>query len=415
MIYVSRLARADLFPIMIIMKSKHLLHLVQQSIAVTIATLLLISHSSSVFGQSVQRKLSDEGTWQITEQPETGTPEHEIYMARKALANKDYSDARKRADAFIDAHPQHILVGDAMLIRGECLQATENYYKALYDYESVAVGYPGSESFTIALEREYEIAEIFAAGKRRKLWGMRLLSAKEEAAELFIRIQERLPGSQLAQKAGKALADFYFNERDLALAVIAYDLYIENFPRAEDRERAMERIVHANLAKSKGAEFDPSGLYEARAWIDMIENRFPAESEQMGADALRSRIDESDANRMLYDAKWYFDQDDYVSTRFVLKKLLRKYPATVAAQNGYLVMVDQGWVAAPATTPAEIASQPEVEITQPEAGVSQSEESASQLETAITPPNEPDAQPEQAEAPPDQQSTTESITEVDVP
>jgi len=237
MIWVSRLVRADLFPTITTMKPNRFLQSVQHAIVASTTITLLISLTSNVLGQSVQRKLSDEGTWQITEQPETGTPEHEVYMARKALANKEYADARKRADAFIDAHPQHILVGDALLIRGECLQATGNYYKALYDYESVAVGYPGSESFTIALEREFEIAEIFAAGKRRKLWGMRLLSAKEEAAELYIRIQERLPGSQLAQKAGKALADFYYNERDLALAVIAYDLYIENFPRAEDRER----------------------------------------------------------------------------------------------------------------------------------------------------------------------------------
>jgi len=177
----------------------------------------------------------------------------------------------------------------------------------------------------------------------------------------------------------------------------------------------MRRIVHANLAKSKGAEFDPAGLYEARAWIDMIENRFPAESEQMGADALRSRIDESDANRMLYDAKWYFDQDDRISARFVLKRLLRQYPATVAAQNGYLVMVDQGWVNAPATIPAETASLPDDEDTQPEAEVSQPEETTLQLETETTTPDESEVQPEQAETPPDEQSTTESVSEVDVP
>ncbi len=305
---------------------------------------ILIALPNYSSAQVIKRTLDDLDDWQVTEEPVIGTPEYELYLVRKLLAEDRFSQAKSKADDWIEKHPNHAATADAYLIRGQARQSAKEYYKALFDYEFVARTYPGSEAFIHALEHEMEIAHIFASGTKRKMWGFRMAGAKDEAEELYIRIQERVPGSKLAEEAGRALADYYYRERDMSMAATAYDLYIDNYPTATDRVEAMQQLVYSHIAKHKGPRFDPSGLYEADAWLEMIERGHPADAEQMGAEALKARIRESDAARMLEDARWYAKRADDVSTRFLLKRLLRRYPTTVAGQTAYRVLVNRGWI-----------------------------------------------------------------------
>ena len=160
-------------------------------------------------------------------------------------------------------HPKHPLLPEAYLLRGDSLKARRSYYKALFEYEFVAVSFTGSEAFVRALEREFEIAQLFAAGTKRKLWGMRIVDASNEAEELLIRIQERLPGSRLAEDAGMALGDFYFSRRKMDLAAEMYSLFIQNFPRSRRIAKARKRLIYAYLASFKGAQIR-DGLVSVR-------------------------------------------------------------------------------------------------------------------------------------------------------
>lgn len=357
-----------------------ILHHHARAIAMTVAAACAVTLSLTAptgLAQSVKRNLDDLDGWKVVEEPTPGTPEYGIYEIRRALADGRFSEAESKADHWIDAHPRHSLLAEAYLARGQAKEGREDHYKALFDYEFVARSFTGSDAFTRAMEREFAIAKMFANGKRRKLWGIRFASAKDEAEELFIRIQERMPGSELAERAGRALADFYYQNRDMNMAATAYDLYIRNYPDAQDRDEAMKQLVYSNVGKSKGPEFDPSGLYEADAWLETIDRAYPAEAEQMGADALRVRIRESDADRMLEDAKWYLKRKDEVSARFILKRLLRKYASTASGQIAYRFMADKGWIGPKPKSEPAAATQGE-----PTADESNASETETQFEPA---------------------------------
>src|SRR5262245_16413477 len=141
--------------------------------------------------------LGADDTWKQGQAPDPATPEGQLAEARAALAAKDYERARTIASDWIEQHPQHLLIAEAYLIRADALVGDGDEYKALYDYEYIARMYAGSEVFVAALERELAIAKRYADGYKRKLWGLRMVGAGDEAEELFIRVQERLPGSRL--------------------------------------------------------------------------------------------------------------------------------------------------------------------------------------------------------------------------
>lgn len=267
------------------------------------------------------------------QEPDPHTPEGELHAIRKLIAERRPGEASDVAKAWIKEHPNHPLLAQAYLIRGDARAANKDYYKALFDYEYVIRGFPGSDEFNTALERELSIAEAFGRGVKRKLWGMRILPAGGEAEELYIRIQERAPGSKIAERAGIELADFYYRRSEMVLAAEAYELFLQNYPRSQWREHAMKRQILSNLATFKGPRFDATGLIEAQRRLEDYKSDFPAAAEQIGAEALLTRVDETLATRTYLVAEWYEGRGKKVSASVMYKRVLRDHGGSVAAQR----------------------------------------------------------------------------------
>lgn len=275
--------------------------------------------------------LSENETWEAVGTFDPLSPEGQLTQARRALADGLVKEAQKLAAAWIDRNQHHPLLPEAYLIKGDALKAQAKYYDALFDYEHVARTFPASEAFVTALEREYEIARLYATGTKRKLLGMRLLDAGDEAQELLILIQERLPGSALAERAAIELADFYYRRGRMQLAVNMYTIFLENHPRSRHVSKARWAISIAHLATFKGPEFDATGLHDARRSLEVLMNLEPATAERVGADAMLIRVDEMDARKLLMTAQWYERTGDPIAAELILRRLLERYPRSVAA------------------------------------------------------------------------------------
>lgn len=296
-----------------------------------VGVVLVIGMASTAHAQ--QRFRLTDGLWKPVGEYRTGEAVAGGQDVRRAIAEEDFDKAIELADRWLAQYPNHPNAPDVFLLRGDAKMAKGDYYKSLYDYEAVLRRYPGSRAFNIALEREFTIAHMYATGVKRKLWGMRFVPAGGEAEELFIRIQERAPGSEIGRKASMALADYYYRQAEMESATDAYDLFLLNYPRSEERERAMRRLIESNLATFKGPKFDATGLVEAKARLGDYEAEFPAAAEKMGTDALVVRIEESLAQKMLENAKWYMKKGERVSAAFTLRRLVQRYSTSAAAQE----------------------------------------------------------------------------------
>jgi len=277
--------------------------------------------------------LTDEDTWAAQPQQELTPSQLELQQARMALAQGEHERAENLINRWLKRYKRDPMVPEAHLIRGDALLARGEHYEALFDYEAVARLYPGSEAFVIALERETHIATLFLTGTKRKIWGLRLFDASEDAEEVLIRVQERLPGSRLAEQAGITLADYYFRERRIALASEAYSLFLELYPNSPHVSTARRRVIYCSLADFKGPQWEAVGLYDAKARLADLKAREPAVAEQVGADGLLLRIDEAEALRLLTTARWYLRVNDPISAERTIRKLVERFPRTVACRD----------------------------------------------------------------------------------
>jgi outer membrane protein assembly factor BamD (BamD/ComL family) len=265
-----------------------------------------------------------------------GSPEALVLRARKALAEGNDQRARAMASAFLDKHDdsESPRRADMLLVRGDALMAMGDEYEALFDFEDIARRHPGSAAFVPALEREYTIAVAYAHGLRKKFMGtIRIIDAQDDAQEILILIQERLPGSRLAEQAGMQLADFYFDNAKLRLAAEAYDLFVLNYPQSEHIDKARQRLIESYLAEYRGPAFDESGLRDARTRLERMRIAQPALAQRLGSTALLIRIYESEALKLLATAEWYRTVNDPVSAEQTIRRLVKRYPNSIATRT----------------------------------------------------------------------------------
>lgn len=281
-------------------------------------------------GAQEKFEMGREGFEKVHE-PTPGTPEGELQVVRRLIAQGKGKAARDAAKEWIKANPNHPLLVEAYLLRGDARVSYGRLYEALYDYEYVVRMYPESEQFNTAMEREMAIAEAFARGAKRHVLGMRIMPAAGEAEEIYIRIQERAPGSKLAERAGIELADYYYRRSEMGLAAEAYGLFLDNYPNSQWREHATRRQVLANLATFRGPRFDATGLVEAQSRLKDYKDDFPASAEQFGTDGLLTRIDESLATRTFLVGDWYEDRGKNVSAMVMYRRVAKEHPGTAAA------------------------------------------------------------------------------------
>lgn len=291
-----------------------------------------------------------------------------IVEARRALADDRPEDAERDLSRWIGAegNADSPYFAEALYLRGNAKLAQGEEFASLYDYERVARDFPASDVFTSVLERELDVAMLYLNGRSRRFAGLRVnIDGKGNGAigvaeEIILRLNERLPGSVLAERALLALADYYYRTRDLIMAAETYDVFLDAFPRSTNRPLALQRRAFATIAQYKGPLHDTGGLIEARLQVEQFQREYPIDAERLGmSDALRVRLDESAAEQLLTTARWYLDRGDEPAARFMLTRLLYTHPTSGPARDALAIFGERQWPLPGAEKPALPAAVPE--------------------------------------------------------
>ncbi len=308
--------------------------------------MLVCAIAGAASGQSSEFKLDESREWASVKAPEPGSDAALIADARRHLAEDNPAAAQALLDPWIEANrrPGSPYMADALLVRGDAHLAQDREFTALYDYEEICKNHRESDSFALAVGRELDIAVRYANGLRMRVFGVRWGDPEDVLVELFLRVSERLPRSQAAERAMIELADYYYRQRELSQAKDVYIAYLESFPNGPNALRARERRINCDVGRFKGPRYNAAALIDAKVQIEQFERRYPAEAEATGLNAaLASRLDESMGAQLLDTAKWYLKVGDEPSARLVLRRLQRDHPMTLSAERGGELMREKGW------------------------------------------------------------------------
>ena len=113
-----------------------------------------------------------------------------------------------------------------------------------YQCDELIENFPDSKLFFPALELQYRVADAYLNGFRKKLLGLAIVPMEDTGIEMMFRIQERAPGSPIAERCLLRTADFYYRSSQFDLAADAYGAYLRIYPRSPDVARpGFDRLI----------------------------------------------------------------------------------------------------------------------------------------------------------------------------
>jgi outer membrane assembly lipoprotein YfiO len=274
--------------------------------------------------------------WQLTTPPATAAstqPANDETLDRveKYLSNRQYLAAKRQAVLWIRTHPKHPLRDRAVFLLGQANYALDDRIAAFYNFDEVLDLYPDSKLFNPALEREYQIAEDFLRGHKRKFLGFRLFGMQEEAIEMLYRIQSRSPGSNLAEKALLRTGDYYYTDSQFDLAADVYAVFVKQYPRSPEVPRVRLRQAFSYYAQFRGLKFDATPVIDAREQLTNIIAEYPDLAQQENLGPIVARIDETFARKLLQTGEFYKRTHEPRAAAYTWKFLTQTYPNSIAA------------------------------------------------------------------------------------
>ena len=263
-----------------------------------------------------------------------GLPQNDVLdQADRLLAQHHGEEAHKLLVPWLKEHPKAPDRDRGLFLLAEAYRQKGDRLRAYYQIDELLDYYPESRFYYPALEKQFEVANTYLAGKKDRLFLLPLLGREDEAVEMLYRIQERSPGSQTAERALLRTADYYYDTAQYDLANDAYASYLRSYPRSEASEsgRVKLRQAFSSLAQFRGLDFDATPLVNARATLEDLITQKPKLAEEENLQAVIDRIDATMAGKMYRTADFYKRTHQPAAAAQMYRTILTQYPNSTTA------------------------------------------------------------------------------------
>lgn len=190
--------------------------------------------------------------------------------------------------------------------------------------------------FEEAIEIKFQIAEAFANGARKPLFGShkmpKWLSAKEDAVAIFDEVIASIPHSDLAAKSLLSKGIVQAEIEDFKPAIDTLQTLIRRFPKTEKAAEAFLQINKIYLDECKKSSLDLDILDLAQVNLRKFKLAFPREPRIAEAEKYFVETEGLFANNLLETARFYERTKKIPASKIYYKRVIGKYPHSEAAK-----------------------------------------------------------------------------------
>ncbi|MDP6379771.1 MAG: outer membrane protein assembly factor BamD [Phycisphaerae bacterium] len=261
------------------------------------------------------------------------TDEAVFVQAKGEYTDRYYGSAGRLFKRLIKRHPTSPHREEAMWLRGESLYRKRAYHAAFEQYDKFLDSYAGSEHFADALNRQFNIAEIYFGPTRRKIWGIPMFSGNDEAIEILRKVYERQPSGWLAGNALLRIGDYYYGQEFPVEAENYYEQYVKEFPEREHVKEAMIRSAQCAIEQCKGAVYDTMPLNVARDRLHRFQKTYPEEGKKEGIRLALASIRLVEAEKEYRIANYYRRAGHADAAAYYAERVMVEYGDTPWAER----------------------------------------------------------------------------------
>jgi outer membrane protein assembly factor BamD (BamD/ComL family) len=191
--------------------------------------------------------------------------------------------------------------------------------------------------FEEAIQYKFTIAELFAKGTKKRLFGSpkfpAWVPAKEDAIPIFDEVIAALPHTDIAGKSLLQKARIQAHLEDYKPGIESLDLLIRRFPKTELAAEAYLEKNKTLLLQCKAQDLDPDVLDLAEMNVRKFRLAFPRESRLAEAEDILAQMQEIFAQHLLDIGRFFEKTKKFPASIIYYTKVLAKYPGTEASET----------------------------------------------------------------------------------
>ncbi len=259
-------------------------------------------------------------------QPEAAATNDLLDRADRMLARRQGRRVRGTLLSWLRANRDAPDRDRGLYLLAEAYRQSRDGLRAFYHLDELLDYYPERGVYDPALEKQFAIANTYLAGRKDRLFGLPLLGRRDEAVEMLFRIQERSPGSPLAERALLRSADYYYDAAQYDLAGDAYAAYLRSYARSPAAPRVRLRQAFSSLAQFRGLDFDATPLVDARAQLEDVATEYPDLAAEENVREVIERIDAALAAKLYRTADYYRRTAQPQAAAHMYRSIVAQYP-----------------------------------------------------------------------------------------
>ena len=258
-------------------------------------------------------------------------------------AGKVFAESEKRADS-------NVIKANSLLAQVGAWRMCELYYREFKAIEKLLTLYPEYADFGPMVDREFELGELYAQGKREPaFWALRFipwLVDEDHAEEIFKRALARAPFAKFSAKAHLRLAYIYDRAGRVKESIEQLREIVRDYPNAPQHKYAMLALAEGLLELARRGDGDGSYIREAADVLGRYKERYPDSPECEWAK--RKLLDAKDIQaERLYDmAEFYRKSGRQEAAERYLARIVSDFPDSkpAARSEEKLVEIDSSYV-----------------------------------------------------------------------
>lgn len=253
------------------------------------------------------------------------SPKAQFDYAKGFYDGKKLSDAMREFDKLIKTFPKSFEASEAQYYLGLIEEERGNLYQAFQAYQKVVNKYPFSERIKDIIEREYNIAERFIAGYKRKALGI-TIPVENPAIEILTNVVDNSTYGPLAPKAEYKLGLVLKGLQRYYEAEDAFNKVIANYPESEWVEPSRFQIASCRAAVSRGPDYDQGAMQDAKQKFEEFVKDHPDAVLSKDAEDNIGKLKEKEAAASFNIARFYEKQEDKKAAKIYYNNILENYP-----------------------------------------------------------------------------------------
>jgi len=270
------------------------------------------------------------GKWVNPKNVAKDSPKAQFDYALSFYTDKKFEDALREFKKLIKEYPKSFEASESQYYLGLIEEARGNYYEAYQAYQRLIDKYPFSERIKDVIEKQYNIADKFMDGYKRKALGI-TLPVENPAVEIYTKVVENSTYGPFAPKAQYKLGlvlkglQRYFEAED------AFNKVISNYPGSEWVEPAKFQIASCRAAMSRSPDYDQGAAGEAKQKFEDFVREHPDAVLSREAEENIASLNEKEAQSNFNTARFYEKQKAHKAAKIYYNYVINNYPRSVWA------------------------------------------------------------------------------------